>query len=510
MIKLAPITQIHMDEENPRKNDKWRLELTELSLRKLGFLLPLYVDENMTILSGHQRKICALKLGFKEVPVVIIRTKGDDERRSTNLLFNRATNEFAKISDGDNNVQQLKKAVKDNDFDSIPDIKPGTKESFPCVYQIQLEDTKQLAAKNFRSFNPHKAALAKSLANRVKDLMPVVITTDKKVINGIGRLQYAVESSKKVVKCIEVRDDQKELANVMLNLLSMDFDINGAHADALRYNSFMRPQNTREYDPETGSFALADGFFKGIYPNNNGRDFFKISDGFKKTFIKKYGDSIVDFGAGKLENTRKLREAGIKVSAFEPYFVGSGENISKNKSLEINRKFLEEIRCKNKINTVFMTNVYNSVPFMGDRKKIAIITAALCYPEGKTVCWCQSDKSSQFDGSFTAEAGKKRLSFRMNYEPNTVLASVGKIPKIQKGHTKEELEEIFSPCFDSIDRIERIGAFYYVECSKPKINKELLREALEFEFELPYPDGTRMGLGEEAKRAFSKRLGIEL
>jgi hypothetical protein len=37
-----------------------------------------------------------------------------------------------------------------------------------------------------------------------------------------------------------------------------------------------------------------------------------------------------------------------------------------------------------------------------------------------------------------------------------------------------------------------------------------LRKAIEFEFDLPYEDGTRMGLVEEAKVAFSQRLGVAL
>ena len=37
-----------------------------------------------------------------------------------------------------------------------------------------------------------------------------------------------------------------------------------------------------------------------------------------------------------------------------------------------------------------------------------------------------------------------------------------------------------------------------------------LRAAVEFEFNLPYPDGTRMGLAKEAIAAFEKRMGISL
>ena len=37
-----------------------------------------------------------------------------------------------------------------------------------------------------------------------------------------------------------------------------------------------------------------------------------------------------------------------------------------------------------------------------------------------------------------------------------------------------------------------------------------LKAAIEFEFDLPHPGGLRLGMAEEAKEAFSKRLGITL
>ena len=87
-------------------------------------------------------------------------------------------------------------------------------------------------------------------------------------------------------------------ASAMLNLLSMDFSMESEYADVLRYNSFMRERNTRETDAE-GNCALGDGFFKGVFPNNNGRDFFKLEGDVLKAWTGRYGDKIVDFGADR-------------------------------------------------------------------------------------------------------------------------------------------------------------------------------------------------------------------
>ena len=282
------------------------------------------------------------------------------------------------------------------------------------------------------------------------------------------------------------------------------------YADDLRFNSFMRERNTRETDA-AGNAALGDGFFKGVFPKNNGRDFCILDGAALETWKRHYGSSVVDFGAGKLSNTRTLRKAGINVSAFEPYFVTMGDKIHKEKSLEIASRFLDEVEAGTPYSSVFISSVFNSVPFMTDRKQIAVIAAALCYRDGMVVCWCQSDKAPQFVNTkkkfLTAE---KTLTFDLDYEPNTILGDLGEHPKVQKGHTEAEMREIFTPCFEKITRLELISKFWYLEAENPKVDPAALAAALDFEFELPYPDGTKMGLSARAREAFEHRLGIKL
>ena len=329
------------------------------------------------------------------------------------------------------------------------------------------------------------------------------------VINGIGRLQVAAEAKRPVVRCVVVTKEQEAFATAMLNLLSMDFDI-ASYADDLRYNSFMRERNTRETDAE-GNAALGDGFFKGVFPKNRGRDFCKLEGAALEAWRRHYGSSVVDFGAGKLNNTRTLRKAGIHVAAFEPYFVTVGENIHKAKSVEIAEKFLDDVEAGTPFTSVFISSVFNSVPFMADRKQIAVIAAALCSPGGRTVCWCQSNKAPQcVNTKKKVLAAEKTLTFDLDYEPNTILGDIGNHPKAQKGHTEEEMREIFAPCFRKVDRLEMIQKFWYMEVSEPIVDPEALGAALDFEFELPYPDGTRMGLSERARKAFEHRLGISI
>ena len=62
MIKIEPISAVNPSTYNPRTADPKRLNLIELSLRKLGFIAPIYADANGEILSGHQRHFVATRM----------------------------------------------------------------------------------------------------------------------------------------------------------------------------------------------------------------------------------------------------------------------------------------------------------------------------------------------------------------------------------------------------------------------------------------------------------------
>ena len=161
MIKLVPIDAVRASEYNPRRNDEKRLALTELSLRKLGFLLPIYADESGEILSGHQRHLVASRMGFQQIPVEYVSGKTLGERRGVNVLFNRATNDLQK----QDTCAIIRRRLYEMDIEAmtgeLPDIEPGTEASFPCVYALRRMDVVKLAKLNHRSFDTHIKQLAK-------------------------------------------------------------------------------------------------------------------------------------------------------------------------------------------------------------------------------------------------------------------------------------------------------------------------------------------------------------
>ena len=68
-IKLVGLDDLNPSAYNPRTADPKRLDIIELSLRKLGFVLPVFADAEGEILSGHQRHLVASRMGLKKIPV---------------------------------------------------------------------------------------------------------------------------------------------------------------------------------------------------------------------------------------------------------------------------------------------------------------------------------------------------------------------------------------------------------------------------------------------------------
>jgi hypothetical protein len=100
--------------------------------------------------------------------------------------------------------------------------------------------------------------------------------------------------------------------------------------------------------------------------------------------------------------------------------------------------------------------------------------------------------------------------FRLEYEGGISLGDFQARPKVQKYHSQREFYELFRPFFNRV-QVKEKAANVTAICGDPApADPQKLRKAIEFEFDLPYPDGSRMGLVKEAKAAYGKRLGIEL
>ncbi len=502
-IQLVPIDSVRPSTYNPRIAGKRRLEILSLSLRKMGFVLPLFADDTGEIISGHQRHLVASEMGVKELPVVFAGEMVIADRKAMNIAFNRGTNDMAADDTPKNITEALSRIDLQKLADALPDLDVESDEFFRCLHPETVE-LRILTKKNKGRWVHYARNMASTLAKRGIE-MPIVCTPDNRVVNGIGRLQFYAERGREDVEVIYITEAEQAFASAMLNLLSMDFDIHNRYEDLLRYNSFRRARRVRS--------EMGQGFI------------FKIHRGTSKTFDvqhpdsaekwkRTYGTSVVDFGAGHLHETDLLRSIDVRVAAFEPFRITDADEIDKRASIDLTERFLDDVEAGTNYSSVFISSVLNSVPFLRDREHIACIAAALCGPSTRLHALATSQVHENWlnvrGRSSLSERRVQERTFALEYETGITLGDFASKPKVQKYHTQKEFYELFKPYFGTVS-VGEGNTNIQATCADPlPIDGPRLRQAIEFEFDLPYPDGSKMELVERALVAFTNRLSLEL
>lgn len=131
------IDKIKPYENNPRINDK-AVEKVKESILRYGFNVPITVDKDGVIATGHTRYKAATELGLKKVLVIYLDDLTEDEIQAWRLVDN-ATSEYADwdyeklnielkklydkgfdLSDFGFELEEEKVEVKEDNFDPIP------------------------------------------------------------------------------------------------------------------------------------------------------------------------------------------------------------------------------------------------------------------------------------------------------------------------------------------------------------------------------------------------------
>lgn len=120
---------------NPRKNDRAVNAVAE-SIKQFGFNVPITVDKNGEIATGHTRLKAAIKLGLTEVPVIQLADLTPEQIKAWRLVDNR-TSEIAEW-DFDALAKELQD-IKNIDLSAFAFEIPGTNENVhEDDYEVQL------------------------------------------------------------------------------------------------------------------------------------------------------------------------------------------------------------------------------------------------------------------------------------------------------------------------------------------------------------------------------------
>lgn len=493
LVHRAEVASLVPDEANPRRADPARLGLLRLSIAKLGFIQPVFADRATgLLLSGHQRTTVAKSLGIKTMPVCYMDVN-DKDIRGSNVLFNRATNDFAAFDTGTKAEGRLDLDAVIAAAEALPDYDG---EDW-LAYNAKETAIAPFLAGQADRYDKKAVSMALSLAG-MGIRIPVVISHSGVIVNGIYRAFAAAERQDETWPVISIPDDYAEVALNFLNYLSMDYHVDNDFKQLLRHSAYRRPQNNRGAVPKAMRF-WANG-------NRTLPDKDSYSVEYWRTFRDLHGQTILDFGAGLAKAAPFLRTKEINAYDFEPFLIrpeAEAQVPDPGYSREKANEFLQAIsNPRLKFDSIFLCSVLNSVPFLEDRLCVLAIVHALSTRATTIYGTCRdiSDFNYEYGGIRNANY------FVFDSEPGVRLGDVMRNPKIQKFHTQEEARQMFSRFWNDIEFWPGGNVFYFRLRAPKGANMSVVGRALEFEFNLPFSDGSTMDLVAEAKAAFSKRL----
>lgn len=101
-VEDMKLSELKPYEKNPRKNDR-AVEPVANSIKEFGFRVPLVIDKDNVIITGHTRYKAAKKLGMETVPCI----KADDLSDEQIKAFRLADNKVGEISEWDTELLDL-------------------------------------------------------------------------------------------------------------------------------------------------------------------------------------------------------------------------------------------------------------------------------------------------------------------------------------------------------------------------------------------------------------------
>ena len=493
LVHLADVSSLTPDASNPRKADPARLGLLRLSIAKLGFIQPVFADRATgLLLSGHQRTTVAKGLGIAKMPVCYMDI-ADKDIRGSNVLFNRATNDFAAFDTGSKAQDRLDIDKVIAAAEALPDFEGENWFAMNCQ-ELPVAQYTENEADRYDKKAVNLAATMAGMGIRI----PIVVSRSGKIVNGIYRAFAALERGESTWPTITIPDEHAEVALNFLNYLSMDYHVDDDFKRLLRYSAYRRPQNNR------GAVPKAMRFWANGHRTLPDKDSYSVD--YWRKFRDLHGQTVLDFGSGLSKAAPYLRTKGINALDFEPFLIDPESGVhapSPGYSREQGRRFLREISdFKLKFDSIFLCSVLNSVPFLEDRLCVLAIVHALCTRSTVVYGTCRdiSDFNYEYGGIRNANY------FTFDSEPGVRLGDVMRSPKLQKFETQDSARQLFTRFWRDVEFWPAGNVFYFRLRAPKGVNVGVLAKALEFEFDLPFSDGTTMGLAQEAKSMFSARL----
>lgn len=451
---------------NPRVLMDNAAETLKQSIRELGCIKPIIVNaENRTIIAGHQRTKTMLELGISECYGFVLSGLNVADEMRFNQLHNRCEYE-----------------VNDN--------APIIRVSVPLKCGLNRVSAKDVQVISRGKLGVLNNILCRLLMQYGEFGMPVCDKKGNIKISGAYAFASKLLSQDMYVYCLD--DDKMELA---LKYFSRNYgEFNYDMLEKKTYiQGFAQMKRLRNGKKGEGASMHSSLYEEEVIP-----------------YLKSKSDGkslrILDFGAGQKDYVKKLQKEGYNIFGCEPYHRVKGTNkiaISDNK-----RDFLHicrDLTTVGKYDVVICDSVLNSVDSIQAENAVVLTCLALCKIGGK-IFISGRPLESQAQRENNVNGIKAMVAYANFFDENNFSAIYRNGEWFyQKFHSEKQRKEL-------LEKLGGVGSICYAKKTKysfhiiadnvkePDVQDAI--SALQFEFNLPLPNGKRYGLHEQIKKAY--------
>lgn len=438
-MQYESIDNIKPASYNPRKISNEKFEQLKESIRTNGFCIPVLVNRaNHTIIAGHQRTWAAREIGIKDVPCFYI----DNITESDEILLNQ-------IHNGSDNEREAACEI-------CADI--------PLGFTVQ-----DAAAFIVRGFNAQIVKEICHLLLKYGNVLMAVMAGGQIVIG--KNYIYACQLLKMSVNVSRIKADGELLKDKY-------GDYCYEHLEKTTWVQCLAQMN-----------RLSE---KGKKDNKS-----SLYETFVLPHIKDNNDMILDFGCGKGAYISRLKERGLGVEFYN--WDGNNIDIAKgNRQINSLAAYLNKCRlfdavvCDSVLNSVDSVKAECSV--MNCLNAFLKIGGAL-FISGRRLL--DVEHKASLKHTKTAE---KRYMYFLDADNFTAIFRHGKW-FYQHFHSKEQAVALVEKYGFKVERyFERHSTSWQIKAKKIKdVPLEDMLDAIDFEFNLPLPNGKSYGRNEEIK-----------
>ena len=454
-----PLAGLRGAEYNPRVISPAALVALERSLHTIGVAKPIIINGDL-IVAGHQRTQALRRLGVTHAPVCVLPaglTQADEIR------FN-----------------QLHNGVDFDLGDEAADVGPCEAAGFVEVAGASIRGNGQAKGANVR-------AEICSLLNRYGNWGACVALQSGPVIHGA---QYALACMILNIpaRVFRVPDETQAEAQELLNGRYGQF--NYEHLPRASFvQSFAQPFRLREGAEVANQSALYDGYvLPALQP----------------------GERVLDFGCGQADYVNRLKRQGVDIIGVE-FFARQGNAIAPGLVNRMIDQLCHALRTHGRFDVVIADSVLNSVDTLQAEGDVLNCLHALTRPGGRI--YFSGRGRARFENrnktrTHSVKNGEKAVIFMDDDGFSGVFHHGNWF--YQKFCTPAQVAALVQRHFAGSPAIVKCGTdrWRVVVTKEAEIDATIALEALEREFDLPWPKGRRVGRSADILAAYAASMDL--